>query len=169
MPSARDEQLVVEELTEETLVYDLERHRAHCLNKTSALVWRMCDGRTTVAAVARALENDLGLPDDEEIVWLALDRLRRAKLLDGAADIPKDAVSHSRRDLVRKLAVVGGISVLLPVVTSITSPLAAQAGSSTTARDCFTNCQGVGLPCSDWAGRVCSEFRWGRRTFCFCR
>ena len=52
MPRARQDELVVEELPDETLVYDLKRHEAHCLNRTSALAWRRCDGRTTVAEVA---------------------------------------------------------------------------------------------------------------------
>jgi hypothetical protein len=40
MPRARRDELVVEELDDETLVYDLERHKARCLNHTAALVWR---------------------------------------------------------------------------------------------------------------------------------
>ena len=39
MPRARQDELVVEELQDETLVYDLERHKARCLNRTAALVW----------------------------------------------------------------------------------------------------------------------------------
>ena len=32
MPRARQDELVVEELPDETLVYDLKRHKARCLN-----------------------------------------------------------------------------------------------------------------------------------------
>ena len=39
-PRARTEGLVVTELPDELLVYDLERHRAHCLNPTAALVFK---------------------------------------------------------------------------------------------------------------------------------
>src|SRR2546423_15689116 len=42
-PRARDARLVIQELPDELLVYDLERHRAHSLNRTAALVWRHCD------------------------------------------------------------------------------------------------------------------------------
>ena len=34
MPRARQDELVVEELQDETLVYDLERHKACCLSRT---------------------------------------------------------------------------------------------------------------------------------------
>ncbi len=49
MPRARQDELVVEELSDETLVYDLKRHKANCLNRTAALVWQDCDGQTSVA------------------------------------------------------------------------------------------------------------------------
>ena len=39
-PRARTEGLVVTELPDELLVYDLERHRAYCLNPTAALVFK---------------------------------------------------------------------------------------------------------------------------------
>jgi len=54
-PLARQDRLVVQELSEEVLVYDLDRHRAHCLNRTAALIWRHCDGSTSVAEMARRL------------------------------------------------------------------------------------------------------------------
>ena len=155
MPPARTEELVVEELPDETLVYDLQRHKAHCLNRTSSLVWQHCDGRTTTAQVARLLEEKLGLPRDEQIVGLALDQLRRAKLLADGTHDPGGGVSTSRRELVRKLAVVGGLTMLLPVITSLRSPLAAMAASTVTSTVCKT-CTGVGLPCSDRPGKICT-------------
>ena len=154
MPPARTDELVVEELPDETLVYDLKRHKAHCLNRTSSLVWQHCDGQTTTAQVAEMLEEELGLPRDEQIVGLALDRLRRAKLLADGAYAPGDEMSCSRRELVRKLAVVGGLTMLLPVITSLRSPLAAQLGSSGTFAQCKQGI-GVGLPCSDRTG-ICT-------------
>ena len=48
LPLARRERLLVEELPDEVLVYDLDREKAHCLNRTAALIWNHCDGRTTV-------------------------------------------------------------------------------------------------------------------------
>ncbi len=38
-PRSRTEGLVVRQAGEELLVYDLERHRAHCLNRAAAIVW----------------------------------------------------------------------------------------------------------------------------------
>jgi len=49
MPAARQEGLLVRELNDETLVYDLFNigHKAHCLNSTAALIWKYCDGQTS--------------------------------------------------------------------------------------------------------------------------
>lgn len=136
MPYAREEELLVQELPDEVLVYDLKRHRAYCLNRTAALVWQHCDGQTTVAKMAMLLENELKIPADEEVVWLALDQLRRAHLLEEPTTRPADAVSCSRRELMRKLALVGGLSVLLPAVMTIVVPTPAQAVT------CVRNCAG---------------------------
>lgn len=43
-PKSRRENIVVQEFDDEVLIYDLERDRAFCLNKTSAVVWRACNG-----------------------------------------------------------------------------------------------------------------------------
>ena len=125
MPRARQDELVVEQLPDETLVYDLKRHKAHCLNRTSALVWPRCDGRTTVAEVAALLESELRIPADEAVVWMALDRLGRAHLLEEQVTLPADKTRYSRREVLRTLRRVAGISLLLPVVDSIVSPVAA--------------------------------------------
>ena len=125
MPRARRDKLVVEKLPDETLVYDLKRYKAHCLNRTSALVWRRCDGRTTVAEVAVLLERELRIPANEAVVWMALDRLGRAYLLKEQVSLPADKARYSRREVLRTLGRVAGISLLLPVIESIASPLAA--------------------------------------------
>ena len=133
LPRARDEGLVVQELPDELLVYDLERHRSHCLNRAAALVWRHCDGKTTVREVTESLQRELDQPFEEDVVWLALSRLQRAHLLQKPA-APLKAASSSRRRLMRRMAMVGG-AVL---VSSIPVPSARAAAASA----------GVGAPCT---------------------
>lgn len=164
MPRARTEELVIEELPDETLVYDLKRHKAHCLNHTAAAVWRHCDGSTPISQLALILEEESDLPRDQGIVHLALDRLQKAKLLEDGFDGPENGISHSRRDLVKKLALFGG-AMMLPVVSSITSPAAAMQASTTTRAACESSCTGLGLPCSDRPGKTCRTWKNG----CACR
>jgi len=125
LPLARREQLVIQELEDEVLVYDLKRHKAHCLNETSALVWKHCDGKTTFLEMTRLLEKRLAIPIGDDVVWLALNQLRRFRLLEEeGAGIGMMKVS--RRDLVRKYLPA---AIALPVILSIAAPAAAQAAS----------------------------------------
>jgi Coenzyme PQQ synthesis protein D (PqqD) len=136
VPCAREEALLIEELPDELLVYDLERHRAHTLNRTAALVWRQCDGRTTIAEMAARLHRELDLPADERVVWMALARLQRAHLLQERIATPGSSADYTRRALLRKLALAGGLTLLLPAVQSIVAPTVADAATVLTTHEC---------------------------------
>src|SRR6476660_9357150 len=121
----------------ELMVYDQERHQAHTLNRSAALVWRHCDGQTSVAALAARLEQELGLPADEALVELALNQLQKAHLLHGLLGRP--ATGLSRRAAIRKLGLAGGLTAaLVPLVASIASPSPTVNGS----------CLPVNAPCT---------------------
>lgn len=134
-PHAREDRLVLREVADEVLVYDLSRHEAHCLNRTAALVWRECDGRTPVDQIARRLAQDLGAPADEAMVWMALERLDRAHLLRERLAPRRQRQRYTRREVLRRMGRVSSVA-LLPVVATIVAPRAAQAAS------CVTNCTG---------------------------
>ncbi len=127
LPRARTERLVVCELADEVLIYDLERDRAHCLNQTAALVWKQCDGRTSVPEIARRLEQSLGAPVAEPIVWLALNQLGRRHLLQERLTQPVGMASLSRRKLIKMIGLTAAVA--LPLITSIVAPTAVQAAS----------------------------------------
>jgi hypothetical protein len=127
-PLAREDRLLVREVADEVLVYDLSRHEAHCLNRTAGWVWRQCDGRTTVAQMATRLAKDLGVRADEATVWLALERLDDAHLLAEPLVPHGRQKRHTRRDALRGMGRAGTVA-LLPVVLSIVAPRAAQAAT----------------------------------------
>ncbi len=104
LPNARTDQLIIEDILDETVVYDLERDRAHCLNPAARLVWRACDGRTSAGDVAAKL-GDVGLPADEAVVWMALHGLDRARLLAGPVEAPQPRASYNRREVIRALGI----------------------------------------------------------------
>lgn len=138
-PCARKEGLLVQELPDELLVYDLERHKAHCLNSTAAFIWKHCDGRTSAARMAELLAKSLGASVDEDVVWCALNQLEKDKLLEESLAWPAGMERISRRALVRRIGIA---AILLPLVTTITAPTA-QAASS-----CGMGCVGgVGGTC----------------------
>jgi hypothetical protein len=125
-PRARKEGLVIEELPDEVLVYDLKRDKAHCLNPMAALVWRPCDGATSVAEIVRLLQAELKTPVDEELVWFALDQLEKTFLLQGR-QTRRLRGRLSRRELVRRLGLTAGVT--LPLITSILAPTVVEAAS----------------------------------------
>lgn len=152
-PAARASGLVVRELPEEVLVYDLERHKAICLNRTAALVWKRCDGRTSVGEMSRLLTKELGAPVGEELVWLALDGLGHDHLLEGKPVArPATLAGMSRREMMRRLGIAAAVA--LPLVSSIVAPTAAEAASCLpTNAGCTTSAQCCSGVC---AGGVCA-------------
>lgn len=143
-PRARKDGLIVQNLPDETLVYDLERDRAHCLNQTAAFVWQHCDGQSSAKEIARAFSDKIKQPVDEKLVWLAIDQLGRNHLLRESPALPPNLAGMNRREVVRALALSAAVAI--PVVASIVAPLPAQAGS----------CFGQGQACESQA-QCCSE------------
>jgi hypothetical protein len=127
LPRMRAHRLVIDDLPDEVLVYDLERHQAHCLNHTAALVWRACDGNLAPAQIAGKLTAELDAEFSEELVLLALRQLEKIHLLEERVALPAQFAVLSRRQMVRHLGVAAAVAV--PVVISIVAPTPVQAGS----------------------------------------
>jgi hypothetical protein len=121
LPRARTEGLIVKELDDETLVYDLKTDLAHCLNFTAARVWKKCDGQTTVTEVLASLSTETNRLVDESLVWLALDQLERFNLLQTAPSPPVEFKGMHRREWVRKIGIA---AIAIPAIISITAPVA---------------------------------------------
>ena len=126
LPKARKEKLIVKEVDGEVLVYDLTNDKAHCLNNTSALVWRHCDGRNSVTDISQLLAAETKTEANDAIVWLALDELQKFDLLEVAPITPAYLSGMSRRQWVRN---VGLAAIALPVIISIAAPNAQAQGS----------------------------------------
>ena len=120
LPTARTTGLVVKTVADKVLVYDLETHRAHSVNRVAAAVWRQCDGTRTAATIAAALQRD-GVTEDA--VRYALGKLGQARLLDGSMP----TAGLTRREVMRRLGTAAAVA--LPMVTTIIAPTAAQAQS----------------------------------------
>jgi hypothetical protein len=124
---ARATGLVVRDLADEVVVYDKERHQAHCLNRTSAFVFRHADGLRTTADIAALL----GPGADEELVENALDQLATAGLLETDAEatfcVPA-ASAPSRREVLKQVGL--GAAVLAPALASLLVPTPAEAAAT---------------------------------------
>jgi hypothetical protein len=127
LPRRRAKDLLVRRLSDETLVYDLQRDKAHCLNPTAAAVWRHCDGHTSVSQLAAILRRECQIAADVDVVWLTLRQLQKARLLQESLQPPSARQRPSRRELIRRL----GAAATIPVVMTILAPTASAQASNT--------------------------------------
>lgn len=124
----RESYLVVQDLGNEILIYDLKTNKAFCLSETAAIVWRLCDGEKTVAEISKIMSNLLKTPVSEDYVWLAIDDLKRENLLANPEHIHSKSEGHSRRDIIMKVGLTTMIA--LPWISSVVAPTAANAQSN---------------------------------------
>jgi len=135
-PVARKSGLVVQEMPDEVLVYDLNTNKAHCLNQTAAKVWMASDGKTSVSQIAA----NLGKGGNEDLVWLAIDQLNETNLLESKVASPFG--NQSRRDVIKKIGLAS--LVALPVIASLVAPQNALAAQSC---NCVNNANCNSQPC----------------------
>ena len=136
-PVARKSGLVVQEVPDEVLVYDLESNKAHCLNQSAALIWRSCDGKNSVSEIAKVVERQAGGKVTEDFVWLAIDQLSQNNLLE--QQIASGFEGTSRREVIKKIGLASMIAI--PVIASLVAPQSAMAASScncVSPGDCIT-------------------------------
>jgi len=133
LPRSRTENIIVQNLDKEILIYDLNTNKAFCLNETSAIVYQACDGKTTIESL-KSRHRKL----TDEIILLAIDELQKENLLSEKVE------GLSRRALLTKAAYA---AVALPLITSLIAPLAVHAAS----------CLGRGASCTA-SSQCCPEF-----------
>lgn len=153
MPSARRHDLVVQQVKDETLVYDLSTHKAFCLNRSAALVWQYCDGRKTVEDIVSIIKEDVECDFNTELAELALTQLEAENLLESKDVFQPIEPGISRRQTIRRLGLASVAA--LPIVASIVAPPAISAQSCrpndapcTASSQCCSGC------CKDVGGGI---------------
>jgi hypothetical protein len=144
-PLARHEDLVVEEVGDETLIYDHRSTYAHCLSQTAATIWRACDGQTST----EALGAQTGF--DAETVTLALAELESNGLLEVA---PQLSNGSTRREFAVKTAKIGGVTAAAPLIYSVMAPVPA-AAATPTPNQCLFYSSGDCDNCTKICGCCC--------------
>lgn len=124
MNPRRVDGLLFERIDRELIVLNPARGEGHALNEAAAALFELCDGKTSRVAMATALAQQFSLPEDPDIVELALSELRDAGLAteDGA---PPSGVN--RRSVIRKLGLSVMAAAALPLIeTMVVRPAHAQ-------------------------------------------
>jgi hypothetical protein len=125
-PAARRDEVLLQDVSGETLVYDRLRDTAHALAPAAAFVYRHADGATSLPELTARLSAELGVAYDEQLTAQALDELARVHLLEGHD--ASEAGRVTRRQAVLRLGAV----LAAPLVTSLVAPAAAAAQSDDT-------------------------------------
>ncbi len=162
IPVARKEGLVIQEMGDEVLVYDLETNKAHCLNRTAAAVWKSCDGQNSVSDVSKLVAKMNGGSRQEDLIWLAIDQLNETNLLE--TKLAVNFSNQNRREVIKKIGLAAVIA--LPIVTSLVAPTVASAGSTCATTGCTCTFTGTCTPVSPATTCTCSSTTTGTQTGC---
>jgi hypothetical protein len=146
LPRARQDDLLVETLGEELLLYDQNSHTAHCLSPIAACVWRHCDGErdmTELAELAGA---------SESVVTDALHELREKDLLAAEPALMQSTFPGvSRREAIIRVARVGVAAAGASLIVSATAATPAMASSGESP------CESGGLGCCICNNNECTD------------
>ena len=123
-PVARTTGLVIQDVPDEVLVYDMETNKAHCLNKTAAMVWKSCNGTRSVSQIAEFVGAQSGEKVADDLVWLAIDQLSSNDLLE--KPVKAEFKGISRRDVIKRIGLTS--MVALPIIASLVAPPTALGG-----------------------------------------
>ena len=151
-PLARHKELVIQEMPDEVLVYDMNTNKAHCLNPSAAFVWRACNGNNSIDDIVSQFESNGKGKVTEDFVWLAIDQLQENGLLENS--IAPRFEGQSRRQVIKKIGLASMVTV--PLIASLVAPqnaLAVGSCACVAPGDCLTqincpntvNCNGGGI------------------------
>jgi hypothetical protein len=163
-PQSRKDDLVIQSANGEVLVYDLRTNKALCLNETSALIWEECDGTKDSVELRDSVSRKLGSAVGDDLIWLALDQLKKEELLDSSYESEKKFAGMSRREVIKKIGV--GSMIALPIVAGLVAPKAIHAqtciaagsatGTATLAGNCPSTTQAQkNAACNSQRGSTC--------------
>jgi hypothetical protein len=125
-PLSRSQNIVVQDINHELLIYDLDINKVYCLNETSAAIWRECDGNSDTEEICRRASFKLKQTVDKDLLRLAIRQFKQENLLENSSEI-SEFDNISRREIIRRVGLASAIAV--PMVSSLIAPRAAMAAS----------------------------------------
>ena len=156
-PTARAEGLLVESVGEETVVYDTTSKHAHCLSPLAAAVFARCDGTASLTQIADQLRvSGMAGVGAGEVASAVAMLEERGLLVAPPIEITLSDGGSSRREMLRRTAVIGAAAASVPLITSIVAPTAAlAAGVCNVGVACAADADCMNNGVSD-AGGTCS-------------
>jgi len=133
-PRVRHNDLLSEELEGQHVIYDATNQTVHGMNPTLSWVWSHCDGSRTVDDLIAAMQGETGLDDARSLVTSGLKQLAEANLLEPES-VDLNALRTEARVVSRRAAVAAGVSIAVPVLSSMLAPTPAAAKSTEKPKD----------------------------------
>jgi hypothetical protein len=127
-PRVRHSNLWAEELNEQYVIYDTHNQTVHGLNRTMSWLWSHCDGSRTLDDLIAAMQRDTGDDNAHSLITVGLKQLAEANLLEPES-VDLNAVMAEPSTVGRRAAVAAGLSIAVPMMTSIIAPTPASAKS----------------------------------------
>lgn len=151
-PRARENDLSITVLGDETVVYDQLTHKAYCLNAVTAIVWKASNGKKMLSDLVDTLRQSGFQDASEDIVNLALSELFQAGLLLGLPQVTDSRTyNKSRREILRTIG--KGAIVAIPAISMVSiQPAIAGVSCSDLGQPCGAG--GGGLSCCE--GLICN-------------
>lgn len=137
-PMARTENVVVESVGDETVVYDTVAHVAHALTRVAAAVFAYADGKNSPAEIAELASYRLNTTVTEADVVEAIEVLDANSLLDGPLLDVQTGIS--RRTALKTFAAAGAGSMLvMSIATSAAQACITCSSVPPSSYACSTN------------------------------
>ncbi len=147
-PKARNNKILIQEIENEVLIYDLTNNKVFNLNKTAALVWRNCNGTNSVEIISENTNFPVNL------ILLTIDELQKYNLFEEefVTNLPTD--KSNRRKLLMQFAAT---AFALPAIITLVAPKSINAQSGLVCKrnngcDCPGGTQTTRL---DFIGATC--------------
>jgi hypothetical protein len=119
-PKAKNSKILIQEVENEVLIYDLTNNKVFNLNTTAALVWQSCDGSNSVETISENTNFPINL------ILLTIDELQKYNLFEEefVTNLPTDKTN--RRKLLMQFATT---AIVFPAIVTIVAPKAINAQS----------------------------------------
>jgi hypothetical protein len=106
-------------LDEQSLVYDPREDKVHLLDPTTACILDLLEeGGWSRERMKTEVSRRLNIDATDEIIALSLDELRKADVIESAEPAVTDM---ARRDMLRKVGIVGATALAVPIITTLTA------------------------------------------------
>lgn len=128
-PRVRQRDFFSEEIHGERVIYDDSNKKVHRLNPTMSWVWSHCDGSRTLDDLIAAMQGETGNDDSRGLITSGLKQLGDANLLEPES-VDLNALRTEASIVSRRAAVAAGVSIAVPVMSSMLAPTPAAAKST---------------------------------------